>query len=396
MTELNMSLFENGKDFIERSIYSYDEAKENPKEYKYALLLLGIGAELILKRILEVEHPLFLLDKFESDTKTVPFEKIIDRIKIVYGAKGRRIKSDDVKNIEAIRNIRNNIIHKEVNITEEPSVIFSQTLYSLDRMVKLFLGTTLSSTISNWHHVVSDETVRSHYYKGVKGIEIEGVLVPCPFCSLEVLLKKENKIKCHHCESTYPNIVNALYLLDDDNEIKDILLDGYAKETISKSTLSEKIQAIHDIPDLRMKDKAINELLDNIQHTKNVTYYCPKCEEVDYLIYDTVLNHLICIDCGIIDSEECCKCGNNSLMKDRYGADFCLVCRENPQAMICDCCLTDIFSFLNDVTIDVIKHKEFDLPLHYAGKPFIEAEVCDECEDILKSLENEGIISFVY
>src|SRR5699024_4648239 len=123
-----------------RSIYSYDEAKDRPKEYKYALLLLGIGAELILKRILEIEHPLFVLEKFENESKTVPFGKLIDRIKVVHKEKGKRIKKEDIQNIKAIRSIRNNIIHKEVNITEEPSIIFSKTLFTLDRMVKLFLG----------------------------------------------------------------------------------------------------------------------------------------------------------------------------------------------------------------------------------------------------------------
>lgn len=390
-----MSLFENGKDFIERSIFSYDEAKDRPEEYKYALLLLGIGAELILKRILEVEHPLFVLDKFENDSKTVPFEKLIDRIKVVYGEKGRRIKKEDVQNINAIRNIRNNIIHKEVNITGEPSVIFSQTLYTLDRMVKLFLGTTLSSTISNWEHVISDEIVRSHYYKGVKGMEIAGVLIPCPFCSLEVLVSNNDKVKCHHCEINYPNIVNVLFLLDDDNELKNILIDGYTKEVLQKSSLGEKIMAIHQIPDFRMKDKAINELIDSIQEINDVTFDCPKCNEIDYLVYDKESDHLICVSCGVIESNKCNQCKNNSMMPDIDGADFCLTCRENTQGIYCDCCQTKVFSYLNPVEIDIINNDKFDLPLQFSGGPFIYAKVCEDCEETLRSYEIKEIIAFI-
>ncbi|WP_226657620.1 hypothetical protein [Pseudalkalibacillus hwajinpoensis] len=394
MAELKMSLFENGIDFIERSIYSYDEAKENPGEYKYALLLLGIGAELILKRILEKEHPLFLLDKFENDTKTVTSEKIIDRIKMVYRDRGRRISNDDVKNIEAIRSIRNNIIHKEVNIKDEPSVIFSQTLYSLDRMVKLFLNTTLSSTVSNWNHIVSDETIRSHYYRGVKGISIDGVLVPCPFCSLEVLLNKEGQIKCHHCETTYSNILEAIFLLDEEKKVKKVLLDGYAKEVLNKSTLWEKIKAIHATENSILKDMAINQLIDSIQETKNVTYDCPRCGEVDFLFFDEEINHLICINCEIIESKKCNQCKNNSVVDD-FGADFCLFCRENPEAMHCECCHTNIYSNLNEVSIDVIKTDQFDLPLKYEGHPYIFARVCLDCEDSLRDFEDKGIIQMV-
>lgn len=387
-----MSLFENGKDFIERSIYSYDEAKDRPKEYKYALLLLGIGAELILKRILEIEHPLFVLEKFENESKTVPFGKLIDRIKVVHKEKGKRIKKEDIQNIKAIRSIRNNIIHKEVNITEEPSIIFSKTLFTLDRMVKLFLGTTLSKTISNWEHVVSDDTVRSHYYKGIKGIDIAGVLVPCPFCSLEVLVPEDSKIKCHHCENTYHNMVNILFLLDDDNELKNLLIDSYVKEILQKSSLGEKIKTIHQILDFRMKNRAINELIDSIQEINDVTFDCPQCNQFDYLIYDNELDHLICINCYIFESNKCHKCQRNSMVTNLDGADFCLVCRSNTQGVSCDNCHTKIFSYLNPVKIDVINYKKFDLSLDYSGEPFIYANVCETCKETLEFYDADEVI----
>lgn len=395
MSELKMSLFENGKDFIERSIYSYDEAKENPKEYKYALLLLGIGTELILKRILEVEHPLFILASIDNNTKTVGFEKLIDRIKIVHGEKGRRIKEEDVKNLEAIRNIRNNIIHKEVNITEEPDAIFSRTLFTLDRMVKLFLGKTLSSTVSNWNHVVSDDTIKSYYYTNVRGIQINEIPVPCPFCSLEVLVKNGDQIKCHHCETSYPSVENVLNLIDDENEVKSKLLDEYAKEVLKRETLKEKMQAINRITDVRLKDKVINELIDSIQRNTDYVFHCPVCLEVDYLLYDDEQDHLICINCGIIESEKCHKCNNNSLLISLDGADFCLVCRENPKAQICGCCRTEIYSILEEISIDVILNDKFDLPLEFSGGAFINTSVCSDCMETINTYQAKRIIEIL-
>src|SRR3954464_15437800 len=84
---LELRLYENGIDFINKSMESFVLASERnkPIEYKYAILLLATGSELILKSMLEDIHPLFIKDNLDSSTDiTVKAENLVSRINRVY------------------------------------------------------------------------------------------------------------------------------------------------------------------------------------------------------------------------------------------------------------------------------------------------------------------------
>uniref|UniRef100_UPI001A910827 hypothetical protein n=1 Tax=Bacillus albus TaxID=2026189 RepID=UPI001A910827 len=71
--------------------------------------------------------------------------------------------------------------------------VYSNTLFSLDRIVKEFKSLTLSSVVNNWSHIVGISHIQDAYYKSVKGITLNGISVPCPFCSIKKLVKKIRK-----------------------------------------------------------------------------------------------------------------------------------------------------------------------------------------------------------
>jgi hypothetical protein len=84
---LELRLYENGIDFINKSMESFVLAstRNKPIEYKYAILLLATGSELILKSILEDVHPLFIKDNLDNSTDiTVKAENLVNRINKVY------------------------------------------------------------------------------------------------------------------------------------------------------------------------------------------------------------------------------------------------------------------------------------------------------------------------
>ncbi|MEC3653513.1 hypothetical protein P9148_00100 [Bacillus siamensis] len=63
---LELRLYDNAIDFINKSKESFILADEgNLREFKYAILLLANGVELMLKSILEDKHPLFINENLD-------------------------------------------------------------------------------------------------------------------------------------------------------------------------------------------------------------------------------------------------------------------------------------------------------------------------------------------
>jgi len=394
ITTVNLGLYENGIDFIERSIESYISAKSNTKEYKYATLFLGIGVELILKSILEKAHPVFLLDNIDSTNidKTITSSKIIPRLQLVYKEKGHHIQNADKENLEAIRLIRNQIIHKEVIFTELPTKVFANTLNTLDRMVKLFFNKTLSESISNWSVITENEELKQTFFpKNFKGFCIGEYKVPCSTCGLESIVKKKNSegYTCNYCSTDFDNIEKLLYETD--------LVQYYIEEEIKSSNgkVIELIPLFQVFKSYQEKDKVINFYIEELEKKGIMFHDCVRCGSADYMHYNKDNGTYHCINCGELDNfEKCPNCNLNSLFSDAEGYDYCYHCQENPNGEHCNLCGDDNNSNLYTVKVDVRDAKRFQKELSYPleEKRYFQENCCQSCLNKLHSLEEDEAI----
>lgn len=394
-----MNLYENGIDFIERSLESYIQAKENTDEYKYAIMFLGIGVELILKSILESEHPLFVLDSLDGDNKkTISSAKIIDRLKLVHEKKGRSIKEADVKNLESIRIIRNNILHREVHFEEEPTRIFSSTLYSLDRMVKLFFDKTLANTLKNWKMVVNDDAVRQQYHHNIGGFKLGDYNMPCPFCSLNTIVQQEVGFICKHCNNNYDNILQLLEDLQIESKTIDDMLCTYIEVLLEKTSPKsmEIIKSLNAIKSNFLKDMSSNKII-SCFYTKNIKMHeCHECNYYEYLFYEESTDKMLCIRCGEIELEKCDRCQKSTFLTDYEGYEYCYYCDENTKGEYCDLCHSSDSSTLNTIILDIKSKHAYEKHFEYSinEPPFFRGKCCQECHKKLYSLESQEAIVF--
>lgn len=374
---LELRLYDNGIDFINKSMESFIKAKHNPIEYKYSILLLATGCELILKSILEDEHPLFVRENLDnSNEKTVKSENLVSRVNKVYSYQDskKRIRTEDKNNLNSIREVRNNIIHKEVKFEDEsiPQKLYANTLFTLDSIVKEFKEITLSTTVNNWAYIADIKHIQNAYYRKAKGIELNGISVPCPFCSIKKLVNKHNRIECLHCGNHFDSIPDAINALDD-VDLREELFIAFAVE--------------------KVKDGAV--FMD-----------CPHCNEVDVAWYEENEDSINCFKCGTVNSEECPKCNKNSVVRYQYHlgndfekANYCFHCRENPYAKMCPGCSGEIFELKEKLRVDVIDQEEFKYHfdnLNYtADSPFINVSLCPECTQLIEELQDNNIVDIL-
>ena len=349
--------------------------RKKPIEYKYAILLLATGSELILKSILEDVHPLFIKENLDSSTDiTVRAENLVSRINKVYGPinSQKRILNLDEDNLDSIREIRNNIIHKEIVFDNEkiPQKIYANTLFSLDRIVKEFKGRTLSSEVTNWGYIVNIELIQDTYYNSVKGISFNGIAVPCPFCSIKKLVNKNNRIQCLHCGNEFNSIMEAINSLDDKDLVEQLFL-SFSVEKYRKG--------------MHFMD-------------------CPNCHEADYAWYDTEEQTVLCFSCGPVNTETCTKCQRDALITYYYESksgiedeNYCFVCEGDPYAEVCPNCYKDIYKLKEKIKIDVKKPHRFypNVQLEPKETVFIEVSLCPKCYELMESFEQKGIIEII-
>lgn len=369
---LEQVLYDNAIDFINKSMESYLDARDNqdPKEYKYAVLFLATGTELILKSILHNKHPLFVLSNIDSlDDKTVAAEKLIGRINRVYEDERKRIHNLDAENFQSIREIRNSIMHKDVRFDVAPDVLYAKTLYSLDRIAKQFLGKTLHEQVDLWTFVINNDVVKGEYYKQMEGYKINNVLLPCGVCSLEKLKidsNNPNGLICFHCNQKYNTVPEAIKAIEDIDKKEDLFIEY----VYLLSSNGYKIDT------------------------------CPQCGVPDYLHYNSDIDQLICFECGVINSDTCPTCHTQSAfaMTDDFEKyrTYCLVCETNPHHN-CDLCINNEYDYAGNFKIDIRNLKKFkdefgDISL---SGVFPVIDVCENCLPSLKKLERKEIIDFI-
>ncbi|OBA05490.1 hypothetical protein A9D36_09175 [Bacillus subtilis] len=379
---LELRLYDNAIDFINKSTESFLFAVQGEeREFKYAILLLANGVELILKSILEDKHPLFINESLDNNKdKTVKAENLVQRIKLVYASENKFIGKHEVEVFDSIRNFRNQIIHKDVvfDANNHPTHLYAKTLYALDLVVRRFKNKLLSEVIANWDLIVKIDDIRKVYHVHVKGLTIDvektsektfSTPVPCPLCTLEKLIPKDDKIQCFNCGHSFGNIQEVI-LSNSDEEIREDLFLAFLESKVSQGCVFTD---------------------------------CINCGTEDYSWFDPQENIVQCFSCGTLPSKECPECKCNSVVLSEISlssglteeALFCFHCNEIINSEYCKGCSSSSLSFQH-VSIDVVKAEQFkgEFPyLEFNKGPFISERLCAKCIIKLENLEQDGILS---
>lgn len=147
---LKYRLLDNGIDSIKHGIEHFLTGEKDNINYKYAILSIFHGLEMILKEKLLRINPILIyndIDKeINEDQQTVGFDRLYIRLKNT----GIELRSSDYRIIKKIQKIRNQIEHKEVAIDiNETKLIIGSSIEFLIKFMRKELGKELKDEVSD-------------------------------------------------------------------------------------------------------------------------------------------------------------------------------------------------------------------------------------------------------
>lgn len=111
-----VTLLDNATLFVNEAIRNARRAKRQPLQWSFAILHLVQALELLLKHVLQLQHPLFVYENIDSPKNTVSLSVALERLKSV-------VKIDvNEKEERAIRRAiaqRNKIVHNEHDLNPD-------------------------------------------------------------------------------------------------------------------------------------------------------------------------------------------------------------------------------------------------------------------------------------
>lgn len=218
--KVRYSLAENGIDSITHGIDHFLQGEKDTKNYKYAILHIFHGVEMILKEKLLRINPILIYSNIDKEIKedhhTVGFERLYIRLKNT----GIELGESDCKIIQRIQKIRNQIEHKETVIEiEDAKFIIGRSIEFLIKFMRKELKMELKKTIDTDRYKILvnmidfyDEKVKivegeiNHDIAGIDPKERSSVdVVFCPLCDERTVIVKEceNEVTCHFCGESF-------------------------------------------------------------------------------------------------------------------------------------------------------------------------------------------------
>lgn len=214
--KLKLDLLENAIDSIVHGLEHYVEGKENPTSYKFAILHVAQGVELILKERLRREHWVLIYEKVEKPitSRTVGFETAVLRMQGICNITLEKY----IDALSKLKDARNEVEHYKVSLSgEEAAALIGSNIPFLVEFLNDELKTTLREHIEDeeiWlelldiEHVFKQAIVKAREelalmleYKE-KDQEYPTV-VECPMCGLEYIVikgKLDKEAKCLLCK----------------------------------------------------------------------------------------------------------------------------------------------------------------------------------------------------
>jgi hypothetical protein len=110
MPRTTVTLLENASLFVNEAIRNSRRAKRRPMYWSFAILHLVQGLELLMKHVLQLQHPLFIYEDIDNPKNTASLTLCLSRLKSI-----AKVEVDE-KEERAIRRAstqRNKIVHHE-------------------------------------------------------------------------------------------------------------------------------------------------------------------------------------------------------------------------------------------------------------------------------------------
>lgn len=354
---MKLSLYSNAIDFIEKGIDDFIQGEEVQENwfFKYAIINISQGVELLLKHILREKHELFIYKDIDEERpkKTVDFSTAIKRINNVYDIKISP-KQKDI--LIRLRDIRNDYVHYEVKIDNYhyAAAIISETFPIIDQLLRTYLNTKLIDEVSEeiWEEFIKIERIHRDYYKELKSkynlIKLGNEVLFCASCRMKSLITIDKTVKCVYCDKQYSSLEEAIAQLPVD-KVKIQFIEGLINE--------KKLQSLH-CPECRLSSIVFSEELEE--------FLCLYCNE-NTLFHDDII---VCSHClktsGVIVRET-----DRDGIIEQYGV--CLNCQHNINPDSCDYC-GEMSFHLNYLEID-----DYDSILDNGAPERVGMKLCDYC-----------------
>ena len=212
---MELDLFDNAMTSIIHGLEHFATGKSNSTGYKFAILHISQGVELILKERLAREHWVLIYDKVEKPTKsrTIDFETAVERLQAICGVGLDKY----IVSLRRLKDVRNDIEHYKVNLSgEEAAVLIGSNIPFLFEFLRDELDTTLQDHVDEgtWLELLDIEQVFAQAInkaKNEKALLCAGqekdeeypLVLSCPICGLEFLVvsdKHDKEVECLLCK----------------------------------------------------------------------------------------------------------------------------------------------------------------------------------------------------
>ena len=212
---LELDLLENAMDSIAHGLFHYVQGKENINNYKFAILHVTQGVELILKERLRREHWVLIYERVDKPdrSRTIGFDSAVERLHNICN-----ISLDEyIEGLNKLRDARHEIEHYRVKTTgQEATTLIGSNIPFLIKFLQNELGITIREHIDEdtWQTILDIEEVFKiaideargairKLCKDLKNNEEYPKPIKCSWCSLEYLViksKQDRESECLLCK----------------------------------------------------------------------------------------------------------------------------------------------------------------------------------------------------
>ena len=116
MPQATVTLLENASVFINEAIRNARRAKREPRYWSFAILHLIQGLELLMKHVLQLQHPLFIFENIDNPKNTVSLTLCLERLKSIANIP---IDEKEERAIKRASTQRNKIVHHEYELNPD-------------------------------------------------------------------------------------------------------------------------------------------------------------------------------------------------------------------------------------------------------------------------------------
>ena len=226
---IELSMTDNGLDFIKRSLIEMQD--ENETSIKYAVLHLSAGLELILKSRLQKEHWSFLFEDINKASyqnyvsgnfKSISFDNLLSRLMNVCQIE---ISQGTKKRFQDLKASRNKIEHYHMDIHK--AALESTAYKVLSFLIPFIHKEELVSRDNDLLIYINEQLLQMDNYlsqrkrevsAAIKGLPDSVNFLDCPHCMQKDTLRLD-KAYCYFCNTQFRNLAVELIpkFIDDEH-----------------------------------------------------------------------------------------------------------------------------------------------------------------------------------